>query len=87
MALGGASAGGAGGPGASSGARVVGQGEHAFYFNIGSVDVFERKLEEAQEELGYDPSEYIPVRYVESTGLSNVLGHSGWMGVGAADIL
>ena len=73
MALGGASAGGAGGPGASSGSRVVGQGEHAFYFNIGSVDVFERKLEEAQEELGYDPSEYIPVRYVESTGLSNVL--------------
>ena len=37
------------------------------------MDVFERKLEEAQEELGYDPSEYIPVRYVESTGLSNVL--------------
>ena len=50
----------------------VPSGEHAFYFNIGSVDSFERKLEEAQEELGYDPSEYIPVRYVDTTGLNSL---------------
>lgn len=34
-----------------------------FYFNIGSVESFEEKLEEAQEALGIDPHDYIPVTY------------------------
>lgn len=33
-------------------------------FNIGSVDSFERNLEQAQKELGIDPSHHIPVTYV-----------------------
>jgi AFG3 family protein len=35
-----------------------------YYFNIGSVDSFEEKLEEAQEALGIDPHDYVPVTYV-----------------------
>ncbi|KAJ7536359.1 hypothetical protein O6H91_12G065900 [Diphasiastrum complanatum] len=36
---------------------------YKYYFNIGSVESFERKLEEAQTALGVDPHEHIPVRY------------------------
>ncbi|KAK9810016.1 hypothetical protein WJX72_003395 [[Myrmecia] bisecta] len=36
---------------------------YRFYFNIGSVDSFERKLEEAQEVLGWDPDEFVPITY------------------------
>ncbi|GFP96173.1 ATP-dependent zinc metalloprotease ftsh 8 mitochondrial, partial [Phtheirospermum japonicum] len=35
-----------------------------YYFNIGSIDSFEEKLDEAQEALGIDPHDYIPVTYV-----------------------
>ncbi|KAG6693036.1 hypothetical protein I3842_10G143700 [Carya illinoinensis] len=35
-----------------------------YYFNIGSVESFEEKLEEAQEALGMDPHDYVPVTYV-----------------------
>lgn len=37
----------------------------AYYFSIGSVDSFERHLDEAQNELGIPSSERIPVSYVE----------------------
>ncbi|MCO5587651.1 hypothetical protein L7F22_041602 [Adiantum nelumboides] len=43
--------------------------QYKYYFNIGSVDSFERKLEEAQESLGIDPRDYVPVVYVEELGL------------------
>ena len=33
-------------------------------FNIGSVDSFERNLEQAQRELGIDPASQLPVTYV-----------------------
>ncbi|KKK12927.1 putative mitochondrial inner membrane AAA protease Yta12 [Aspergillus ochraceoroseus] len=36
-----------------------------YYFSIGSVDSFERKLDEAQNELGIPSSERIPVSYIE----------------------
>ncbi|GMH12263.1 hypothetical protein Nepgr_014104 [Nepenthes gracilis] len=39
-------------------------GQFKYYFNIGSVESFEDKLEEAQEALGIDPHEYVPVTYV-----------------------
>lgn len=38
-----------------------------FYFNIGTVDTFERKLEEAQRALGIASKDYIPVVYVNET--------------------
>ncbi|KAK4483119.1 hypothetical protein RD792_010298, partial [Penstemon davidsonii] len=38
--------------------------QYKYYFNIGSVDSFEEKLDEAQEALGIDPHDYIPVTYV-----------------------
>ncbi|XP_057772407.1 ATP-dependent zinc metalloprotease FTSH 10, mitochondrial-like [Salvia miltiorrhiza] len=38
--------------------------QYKYYFNIGSVETFEEKLEEAQEALGIDPHDYIPVTYV-----------------------
>ncbi|KAI3474104.1 hypothetical protein Pfo_028892 [Paulownia fortunei] len=37
---------------------------YKFYVNIGSVESFEEKLEEAQEALGIDPHNYVPVTYV-----------------------
>jgi len=37
---------------------------YKFYFNIGSVESFERKLEEAQSGLGWASDEFIPVTYV-----------------------
>ncbi|CAK9185320.1 unnamed protein product [Ilex paraguariensis] len=38
--------------------------QYKYYFNIGSVDSFEEKLEEAQEALGIDTRKYVPVTYV-----------------------
>ncbi|XP_010920548.1 ATP-dependent zinc metalloprotease FTSH 8, mitochondrial [Elaeis guineensis] len=38
--------------------------QYKYYFNIGSVESFEEKLEEAQEALGIDPHDYVPVRYI-----------------------
>ncbi|KAI5665989.1 hypothetical protein M9H77_15842 [Catharanthus roseus] len=37
--------------------------QYKYYFNIGSVESFEEKLEEAQEALGIDPHDFIPVTY------------------------
>ena len=44
--------------------KALRSGEYRYYFNIGSVDSFERKLEDAQHLAGYDPAEYVPVTYV-----------------------
>ncbi|XP_062166398.1 ATP-dependent zinc metalloprotease FTSH 10, mitochondrial-like isoform X2 [Alnus glutinosa] len=38
--------------------------QYKYYFNIGSVESFEEKLEEAQEALGIDSHDYVPVTYV-----------------------
>lgn len=38
--------------------------QYRYYFNIGSVESFEEKLEEAQEALNIDPHDYVPVTYV-----------------------
>jgi AFG3 family protein len=38
-----------------------------YYFSIGSVDAFERKLDDAQNELGIPSSERIPVNYAAET--------------------
>lgn len=48
----------------TDGSHPIRNGSHyKFYFNIGSIDSFEEKLEEAQETLGIDPHNYIPVTY------------------------
>ncbi|XP_057449215.1 ATP-dependent zinc metalloprotease FTSH 10, mitochondrial-like isoform X2 [Lotus japonicus] len=38
-------------------------GQYKYYFNIGSIESFEKKLKEAQEELGIDHHDYVPVTY------------------------
>ncbi|KAJ1967254.1 AAA ATPase afg3 [Dispira parvispora] len=66
-------------PGAST--VLVGQPDStlgnfsSFYFSIGSVDSFERQLDEAQNELKIPPSQRIPVLYKESVGWGNALLH------------
>ena len=44
-----------------------------YYFSIGSVDAFERKLDEAQRELGVPSSERIPVAYAEEGAWTSAL--------------
>lgn len=49
-------------------ARVYLKGDPSqshLYFNIGSVENFERSLEQSQYELGIDPAHYVPVVYVK----------------------
>ncbi|KAG5180962.1 P-loop containing nucleoside triphosphate hydrolase protein [Tribonema minus] len=56
-----------------AGSRAVASGAHwlpaaphdTYYFTIGSVDSFERRLEAAQAALGIAPRDYVPVQYVE----------------------
>ncbi|EAW11513.1 ATP-dependent metallopeptidase FtsH/Yme1/Tma family protein [Aspergillus clavatus NRRL 1] len=44
-----------------------------YYFSIGSVDSFERKLDEAQHELGIPSAERIPVAYVNEVHWANTI--------------
>lgn len=37
------------------------------YFNIGSVDTFEEKLDKAQASMGIDPHDYVPVMFSSET--------------------
>lgn len=41
---------------------------HYYYYTIGSVETFERKLDDAQRELGIPSSESLPVQYVREPG-------------------
>ncbi|KAK9805904.1 hypothetical protein WJX73_003524 [Symbiochloris irregularis] len=36
---------------------------YKFCFNIGSIESFERKMEEAQDDLGISPNNYVPIVY------------------------
>ncbi|KAJ3946476.1 AAA ATPase afg3 [Colletotrichum tropicale] len=40
-----------------------------YYFSIGSVEMFEKQLEDAQRELGIPPAERIPVSYATEGGI------------------
>jgi AFG3 family protein len=44
-----------------------------YYFSIGSLESFEKKLEDAQNELNIPSSERIPVSYPSASGLSQIL--------------
>lgn len=55
-------------------AKSGNQPQIVYRFAIGSVDAFEKKLEEAQRAVGMDPSKEIPVQYTaESTMASEIL--------------
>ncbi|KAK4127377.1 ATP-dependent metallopeptidase Hfl [Parathielavia appendiculata] len=45
----------------------------SYYFSIGSIDAFERRLDEAQQELGVPASERIPVSYAREGMAANLL--------------
>ncbi|CAG8569664.1 2801_t:CDS:2, partial [Scutellospora calospora] len=47
----------------------------SYYFSIGSVEAFERKLEDAQNELGIPSTERIPVAYHDEINLMSTLLH------------
>jgi AFG3 family protein len=44
-----------------------------YYFSIGSIDAFERRLDEAQQELGVPSTERIPVSYAREGMAANLL--------------
>ncbi|KAH9901864.1 ATP-dependent metallopeptidase Hfl [Xylariomycetidae sp. FL2044] len=44
-----------------------------YYFSIASVDAFERRLEDAQNELGIPSSDRIPVQYAGESGFMSLL--------------
>ncbi|CAG8498562.1 10683_t:CDS:1 [Paraglomus occultum] len=46
-----------------------------YYFSIGSIEAFERKLDEAQNELNILPSERIPVAYHDEISVMSTLLH------------
>lgn len=44
-----------------------------YYFSIGSIDAFERKIDEAQSELGIPASERIPVAYKDEVSVASMV--------------
>lgn len=48
--------------------------QNILWFNIGSVDSFERNLENAQAEMALEPANYVPVIYKTELELSSVSG-------------
>ena len=50
-------------------------GTQVYNFSIGSVEAFERKLDDAQAELGIPNAERIPVAYVDEMSVVNTLLH------------
>lgn len=52
-------------------AEVVMANGPSYHFQIGSVEIFERKLEAAQRGLGIEPRDFIPVQYVNATNLAS----------------
>lgn len=47
--------------------------EAGFYFNIGSIDTFERKLEAVQEDLGLEPDDFVSVTYTQESNITGEL--------------
>ena len=50
----------------------TGPAPHKFYFNVGSVDSFERKMEDAQEDLGWTSDSFVPIVYTNELSWSQV---------------
>ncbi|RKP02884.1 hypothetical protein CXG81DRAFT_6839, partial [Caulochytrium protostelioides] len=54
-------------------AAVTTSGAAPYYFTIGSVDAFERSLDEAQAQLGIPANQRLPVLYANETNVSGLL--------------
>ena len=66
----------------NDGYRGGGRGEAvSYYFSLGNVSGFERKLEQAQEELSISPREYLPVTYETETRLGFGFGFGLGLGL------
>mmetsp|Transcript_32918 Transcript_32918/g.45914 ORF Transcript_32918/g.45914 Transcript_32918/m.45914 type:complete len:880 (-) Transcript_32918:222-2861(-) len=50
-----------------------GSGEREFYFNIGSIEAFERRMEEIQRDMGIEPRDFVPIQYVAETNIGSEL--------------
>ncbi|WFC94805.1 Mitochondrial inner membrane m-AAA protease component [Malassezia brasiliensis] len=61
--------------GASSAPGGSLMGAPQYWFSVGSVEAFERHLDDAQRELGIPSNERIPVSYHESISLASTLLH------------
>lgn len=48
------------------------KGQYKFHFNIGSIDSFERKMEEAQEDLGWATDSFVPITYTNELSWQQV---------------
>jgi len=48
------------------------KGQYKFHFNIGSIDSFERKMEEAQEDLGWGTDSFVPITYTNELSWQQV---------------
>ncbi|WFD34711.1 Mitochondrial inner membrane m-AAA protease component [Malassezia cuniculi] len=53
----------------------IGASSAQYWFSVGSVEAFERQLDEAQNNLNIPSSERIPVSYTESISLASTLLH------------
>lgn len=42
---------------------------YKYYFYIGSIDSFERKIDEAERELGISAEQHVPIQYVQEFNL------------------
>ncbi|KAI0566883.1 ATP-dependent zinc metalloprotease FTSH 2 [Gracilaria domingensis] len=47
--------------------------ESPFYFTIGSIETFEKKLEAVQEDLGLEPDGFVPVMYTKESSIATEL--------------
>jgi AFG3 family protein len=53
----------------SSGVAGLPHREAPYYFNIGTVDTFDRKLQAVQEDMGIKPDDFVPVTYVNESNI------------------
>lgn len=58
--------------GSPSGGAVGGPAQSYYYFTVGSADSLERKLDEAQREIGREPREWVPIQYTSETSMMGV---------------
>ena len=47
--------------------------QHVYLFTIGSVESFERKLDQTQRELGFKPKEFVSVQYTSDSTITSEL--------------
>eukprot|EP00954_Amorphochlora_amoebiformis_P012084 943800-Amorphochlora_amoeboformis.AAC.1 len=46
-----------------------GQQHGEYYFNIGSIEAFERRMEDIQRDIGIEPRDYVPIQYVTESNI------------------